>query len=165
MAQLQAVSAALGLALTELLVGKPAAFLARGWEQIGFWRLERSVIARQLPQGIFCWAGLGKRRKKGLLWEKHQAKSSVVSCVFTHSQLLGHRTKGCRETDPLLHPAGQRSTHGSCFQVPHLLFLYPRPHQASRKVNGYWSSPSGKQLGPGSHCRLSKPALLCVPRG
>lgn len=68
------------------------------------------------------------------------------------------------DCDPLLHPAGQRGTHGSGIQVPHLLFLYPRPHQASGKVKDCWSSPSGKQLGPGSRCRLSKPALLCVLR-
>lgn len=43
------------------------------------------MIAGQFSQGIFCWAGLGKRRKKGLLWEKQQAKSSVASCVFTDS--------------------------------------------------------------------------------
>lgn len=75
MAQLQAVPAALGLALTELwlvnLQPLPAV-VAGGWEQIGFWR--KVCDSQAAPPGDL-----------DLSWEKQQAKSSVASCVFTDS--------------------------------------------------------------------------------
>lgn len=94
------MSAALGLALTELwllnLQPLPAE-VAGGWEQIGFWRLERAVIARQLPQGIFLLGRPGEKKKEGLIMgETAGQEFSCLLCV--HSQLLCHRTKGCPET-------------------------------------------------------------------
>lgn len=83
MAQLQAVSAALGLALTELwlvnLQPLPAE-VAGGWEQIGFWR--KVCDSQAALPGDFLLGRPGEKKKEGLIMgETAGQEFSCLLCV------------------------------------------------------------------------------------